>query len=45
MSFSRVAEGHSKLDAMRALKRCITCEGYGIIMPRHEDIDMTRIAA
>lgn len=41
----RVAEGHSKLEAIRALKRYIAREVYGIIMRRQKEIHVTRIAA
>jgi transposase len=41
----RVAEGHSKLEAVRALKRYIAREVYGIIMRRQKEINTTRIAA
>jgi transposase len=41
----RIAEGHSKLDAIRALKRYIAREVYGIIIRRQKAINQTRIAA
>jgi len=41
----RVAEGHSKLDALRALKRYIAREVFGIITRRQRSINQTRIAA
>jgi transposase len=41
----RVAEGHSKLEAIRALKRYIAREVFSIIMRRQKDINATRIAA
>ena len=41
----RVAEGHSKLEAIRAVKRYIAREVYGIIMRRQKEISTTRIAA
>ena len=41
----RVAEGHSKLEAIRAVKRYIAREVYGIIMRRQKEINTTRIAA
>lgn len=41
----RIAEGHSKLDAIRALKRYIAREVYGIIMRHQKAINQTRIAA
>ena len=40
----RVAEGHSKLEAIRALKRYIAREVFSIIMRRQKDINATRIA-
>ena len=41
----RVAEGHSKLEAIRALKRYIARAVYGIIMRRQKEINTTRMAA
>jgi transposase len=41
----RIAKGHSRLDAIRALKRSIAREVYGIIMRRQKAINQTRIAA
>ena len=41
----RVAEGHSKLEAVRALKRYIAREVYGIIMRRQKEINSIHIAA
>jgi transposase len=41
----RVAAGHSKLDAIRALKRYIAREVFGIIMRRQKEINQTRIVA
>lgn len=41
----RVTEGHSKLDAIRALKRYIAREVFHIITKRHKEINQTRIAA
>lgn len=41
----RVAEGHSKLEAIRALKRYIAREVFSIIMRRQKDINATRIAS
>ncbi|SDB74304.1 Transposase IS116/IS110/IS902 family protein [Agrobacterium fabrum] len=41
----RVAAGHSKLDAIRALKRYIAREVFGIIMRRQKQINQTRIVA
>ena len=41
----RIAEGHSKLDAIRALKRYIAREVFHIITPRYKEINQTRIAA
>ena len=41
----RVAEGHSKLEAIRALKHNIAREVHGIIMRRQKEINMTCLAA
>ncbi|WP_266077078.1 IS110 family RNA-guided transposase, partial [Brucella intermedia] len=41
----RMAAGHSKLDAIRALKRYIAREVFGIIMRRQKQINQTRIVA
>jgi transposase len=41
----RIAEGRSKLEAIRALKRYIAREVFTIIMRRHREINQTRIAA
>jgi transposase len=41
----RVAEGRSKLEAIRALKRYIAREVFSIIMRRQKDINATRIVA
>jgi transposase len=41
----RIAEGHSKLDAIRALKRYIAREVFTLIALRHKEINQTRIAA
>ena len=41
----RIAEGHSKLDAIRSLKRYIAREVFHIIMRRYGEINQTRIAA
>jgi transposase len=41
----RIAEGHSKLDAIRALKRYLAREVFTLIMQRQRDINATRIAA
>ncbi len=41
----RVAEGHSKLEAIRTLKRYIAREVYGVIMQRQKQINATGIAA
>lgn len=41
----RTAEGHSRLDALRALKRHIAREVFRIITRRHKQINWTRIAA
>lgn len=41
----RVAEGHSKLDSIRALKRYLAREVFAIITRRHKEINASRIAA
>ena len=41
----RITEGHSKLDALRALKRYIAREVFNIITRRQREINQTRIAA
>ncbi len=41
----RIAEGHSRLEAIRALKRYIAHEVFNIIMRRNYEINRTRIAA
>ena len=41
----RIAEGHSKLDAIRALKRYIAREVFTLIMRRQKEINQTRIVA
>jgi transposase len=41
----RIAEGHSKLDAIRSLKRCLAREVFNLIMQRHKEINAARIAA
>ena len=41
----RIAEGHSKLDAIRALKRYIAREVFTLIMRRQKEINQTRITA
>jgi len=41
----RVAEGHSKLEAIRCLKRYIAREVYTLIRQRGREIAQTRIAA
>lgn len=41
----RIAEGHSKLDAIRALKRYIAREVFVLIMQRQTEINQTRILA
>jgi transposase len=41
----RITEGHSKLDALRALKRYIAREVFNIITKRQREINQTRIAA
>ena len=40
----RIAEGHSKLDAIRALKRYIAREVFTLITRRHKEINQARIA-
>jgi transposase len=40
----RIAEGHSKLDAIRALKRYIAREVFILISQRQREINQTRIA-
>jgi len=40
----RVAEGHSKLDAIRALKRYLAREVFTLIMQRQRQINASRIA-
>jgi transposase len=40
----RIAEGHSKLDAIRALKRYIAREVFILISQRQSEINQTRIA-
>jgi hypothetical protein len=40
----RIAEGHSKRDPIRALKRYIAREAHGIIMRRQKAINQTRSA-
>ena len=40
----RVAEGHSKLDAIRALKRYLAREVFTLIMQRQREINASRIA-
>lgn len=39
----RVAEGHSKLEALRCLKRYIARELYYVLRHRHREIDQTQI--
>ena len=41
----RVAEGHSKLDAIRSLKRYLAREVFALIMQRQKEINASRIAA
>lgn len=41
----RIAEGHSKLDAIRSLKRYIAREVFSLIIRRQKEINQTRIAA
>jgi transposase len=41
----RVAGGHSKLDAIRALKRYLAREVFTLIMQRQREINASRIAA
>jgi transposase len=41
----RITEGHSKLDAIRVLKRYIAREGFHIITKRQREINHSRIAA
>jgi len=41
----RIAEGHSKLDAIRALKRYIAREVFTLIVHRQKEINQTGIAA
>jgi transposase len=41
----RVSEGHSKLDAIRALKRYLAREVFTLIMQRQKEINASRIAA
>jgi len=40
----RIAEGHSKLEALRCLKRYIAREVFGLIRRRAQEIAQTRIA-
>lgn len=41
----RVAEGHSKLEVIRILKRYIAREVYGVIICRHREINASRFVA
>lgn len=41
----RIADGHSKLDAIRALKRYLAREVFTLIMQRQKEINASRIAA
>ncbi|MGV2932782.1 IS110 family transposase, partial [Vreelandella venusta] len=40
----RVGEGHSKLEAIRCLKRYIARELYYVLRSRHREINQTQIA-
>ena len=40
----RIGEDHSKLEAIRCLKRCITCKVVTLIKQRQREINQTRIA-
>ena len=41
----RIAEGHSKVDAIRALKRYLAREVFALIRQRQQEINASRIAA
>jgi len=41
----RIAEGHSKLESIRCLKRYIAREVFTLIVQRQSEINRTRIAA
>ena len=41
----RIADGHSKLDAIRALKRYLAREVFNLIMQRQKEINASRIAS
>jgi transposase len=41
----RMAEGHSKLEAIRCLKRYIAREGYALISQRRHEINQAQVAA
>ena len=41
----RIADGHSKLEAIRCLKRYIAREVFNIIVRRHKQINQAQIAA
>lgn len=41
----RIAQGHSKLDAIRSLKRYLAREVFTLIMQRQKEINASRIAA
>jgi len=41
----RVSEGHSKLDAIRSLKRYLAREVFTLIVQRQKEINASRIAA
>ena len=40
----RVAEGHSKLEAIRCVKRYIAREVFSLISQRHREVNQTRPA-
>jgi hypothetical protein len=44
-STKRMAEGHSKLEAIRCLKRYIAREVFAIISPRRRDNNSIQVAA
>ena len=41
----RIAEGHSKLEVIRSLKRYIAREVFTLIGQRYKEINQARIAA
>jgi len=41
----RIAEGHSKLEALRCVKRYIAREVFTLIRQQKQEINQTRIAA